>query len=254
MPPLLCESESALPLFERASQSAPLCPSFEGVFVLENFLSKDEADALLKEIERSPFLSSQSGKQKQHYGPKVNFNKRRLNASSFEGLPAYCADLNRRLHDRVSSDPQATIALRSAIENFEPTDVFVLRYHQEESSNLDFHLDDTFAYGEVILDLSLESDAVMTFYRDRPDGEVPPVAPQTVQPACVRVPLPARSLLILYGAARYRWEHALLADDVFDQRTSLTIRTLGPELAETDQGKDVLQRARRLLAPAEALN
>lgn len=249
LPPLLCDADLPLPVFESASQSAPGCPEFEGAFLLENFLSEGEAVSLLEEIERWPFLPSQSGKQKQHFGPKVNFNKRRLNASAFDGLPAYSADLNLRFLERLMEHSESTNALRSVARAFEPTDVFVLRYREGEASNLDFHLDDTFAYGEMILDLSLEADSVMTFYRDRPGGEIPLADNRTARPACVRVPLPARSLLILSGAARYEWEHALLARDIRDQRTSLTFRTLGPELAETDQGKDVLASAKRLLSP-----
>ncbi|MGY8737953.1 MAG: hypothetical protein ACKVIW_10600, partial [bacterium] len=64
--------------FDLATQSAPTCPEFRGLIVVENFLSETEAHSLLATIDQAPFASSQSGKDKQHYGAKVNFNKRRM--------------------------------------------------------------------------------------------------------------------------------------------------------------------------------
>ena len=112
-------------------------------------------------------------------------------------------------------------------------------------SNLDFHLDDVFAYGEPILDLSLRSDTTLTLYRGRPEGEVDD--PVDVVPACVRVPLPARSLALLFGPARHAWEHALLAADLPEPRTSVTFRTVSPALAALPEGRDILERAKRIV-------
>jgi hypothetical protein len=139
---------------------------------MSGFLSESEASALLAEVERAPFRAAQSGKLKQHYGAKVNFNKRRVNARAFTGLPGYVGRIERRLHQRIESATfgpvgRSNSALAEALERYRTMDAFVLRYHEHDQSNLDLHLDDTFAYGEVILDLSLESDSVMTFARQR---------------------------------------------------------------------------------------
>jgi alkylated DNA repair protein alkB family protein 4 len=235
--------------FAIGAQSAKTCPSFSGVYVLPDFVSETEALALLGVIDRTSFLPSQSGKQKQHYGPKVNFNKRRVNADSFSGLPSYAASLEARLRERIAVHTIRRSAnrdgLTQALSAYETTDVFVLRYRAEDLSNLDFHLDDVFAYGELILDLSLESDSVMTFYRGRPGGEIKNSASEPTEQTCIRVPIPARSMLVLFGAARYDWEHAILAADVVSQRTSITLRTLGRTVLETEAGRAVLERARQ---------
>ncbi len=243
--------------FDLATQRVPTLPEFRGVRVFEDLLDAGEARALLEEIERRPFAPSQSGRLKQHFGAKVNFNKRRMTVRGFEGLPGYAAALVDRFATRLAADvaplesaPDGPAdgardaALAAAFAEFTLSDVFVLRYAPELRSNLDLHLDDTFAYGDLILDVSLESDCVLTFYRGRPGGDVPTDPGFPVEPTCVRVPLPARSVAAIHGPARFDWEHGILADDVRDRRTSVTLRTLSPALRETDDGRWLLDVCR----------
>ncbi len=227
--------------FDLDSQSTPGCARFQGVRIFPDFLSPPEAEALLCEIDRSEFVKAQSGKWKQHYGPKINFNKKKMNAKNFLGLPAYARRIEDRLRTRApneqAGDTEDQMRFATALESFEATDVFVLRYCERDASNLDFHLDDTFAYGELILDLSLESNSVLTFLRHRRSRE-----PNATE--CVRVPLPARSLVAVYGPARFDWEHAILAYDIADRRTSVTLRTLHESLRQSAAGRRVLELAR----------
>jgi alkylated DNA repair protein alkB family protein 4 len=222
--------------------SAPGCPDFEGLIVLPEFLSPEEAGSLLRQIDASPFALAQSGKQKQHYGAKVNFNKHRLNATAFKGLPAYTAPLEARLREAFLEfgelSTEATIRRDEALSNYETTDLFVLRYHEREASNLDLHVDDTFAYGEAIFDVSLETDSVMTFIRSAKN------AAGSTEVQCVRAPLAAGSAALLFGRARFEWEHGILYYDVKDRRTSITLRTLSSDLAATPDGSRVLEIAR----------
>lgn len=229
--------------FDLATQSAPTCPEFRGLIIIENFLSETEAHSLLTTIDQAPFTSSQSGKDKQHYGAKVNFNKRRMSVTAFPGIPDYTHDLVVRMRERLGSiiRNSENANAESALEAFLPTDVFVLRYSPEFASNLDLHLDDTFAYGEMILDVSLESDSILTFFRGRPGSEVDRHEATKCDPSCVRVPLPAGSLAILFGPARYAWEHGILACDISARRTSITIRTMSDSLKETESGKRLLE-------------
>ena len=232
-------------VFDPSSQSAPDCPLFSGVRVYPEALSPSETEKLLDEINAKPFLPSQSGKHKQHYGPRFNFMRRRMNAERFDGLPEYAHFLESRLRDRVardaSGDPADLDACRSALAEYETTDVFVLRYFESDESNLDFHVDDLYAYGETILDVSLDSDSLLSFLGpprpDRPDASQQELV-------CVRVPLPARSVAVVYGRARFDWQHALLARDIRGIRTSITLRTLSDTLRGTDAGHEVLSRAR----------
>jgi alkylated DNA repair protein alkB family protein 4 len=233
--------------FDLDLQGSPTCPEFRGVHVFRDFISPDEADRLLEEIEKASFVPAQSGKLKQHYGPKVNFNKRKINTGRFQGLPDYARCIESRLRElanrELSGSPVDHLALRTALETFETTDAFVLRYLERDASNLDFHRDDTFAYGEAILDLSLESDSVLTFLESQAPGL------QTGQGECVRVPLPARSLAVVYGRARFSWDHAILAYDIVGKRTSITFRTLNETLRHSDAGRRILDIARGNASP-----
>lgn len=242
------ERTRPLHFFDLDTQSVPSLPSFAGLRIYRDLFAPKEARELQAAIERQPFLPAQSGKHKQHYGPKINFNKRRMNPQGFHGVPAYAREIEDRMRARVSADTSlhgsARALLEAALARFDTTDVFVLRYWPELSSNLDFHLDDDFAYGELIADLSLESDAWLSFLLGRPGSEVRGSDALVDEPICVRAPLPARSLAILYGPARFEWEHAVLAYDVLQRRTSVTLRTLGPTLRATEQGRQVVLRAR----------
>jgi len=240
------DSRNLIAEFDPDSQSAPDCAGFRGIRVFRDFLTPAESDDLLREIEQENFVKAQSGKQKQHHGPKINFNKKKMNAKNFHGIPAYASRIEDRLRQLAAADPPRDPIDRSefstALDAFETTDVFVLQYHERDESNLDFHLDDTFAYGELILDLSLESDSVLTFLRNRP-GAGPKVT------ECVRVGLPARSLAAVYGQARFDWEHAILSYDITGRRTSVTLRTLHENLLRTEDGQRVAGLARRSRIP-----
>ncbi len=246
LPPVFASPDSEPPPadfeLEGGRQHAPGRPEFRGLRVIPDFLDPGEADALLDEIEREPFVPAQSGKWKQHHGARVNFNKRRVNVSRFRGLPRWAAALETRLLSRFAElageGSEDAMEVRAALDAFEASDVFVLRYHERDRSNLDFHVDDTFAYGEAIFDVSLESDSAISFYREEPCERGAP------RPLAVRARLPARSAALLFGAARYDWQHAILAPDVHGRRTSITLRTLAPGLRQTEDGRRVLEIAR----------
>ena len=78
---------------------------------------------------------------------------------------------------------------------------------------------------------------VMTFLREVNEGE------SNSRFECVRVPLLARSAAILFGAARYEWEHAILHYDISDRRTSITLRSLSDELRDSEEGRQVMTTA-----------
>ena len=229
-----CGSE--VHLFDVETQCAPGLPGFSGLLVLRDFVSDAEAASLLSELGRTSFTPAQSGKQKQHFGPKVNFRKSRINTAGFRGLPRYASWIEARLRERLEGTVFPA-GLTGALVRYVTTDVFVLRYIESERSNLDVHIDDTWAYGEVILDLSLGSDGWMTFLdRDPHDGQDGPFI-------CVRAPLPARSLAVLFGPARFDWHHGIIAGDIQGCRTSITLRTLGEEARDCEEGRTVMDRA-----------
>lgn len=63
--------------------------------------------------------------------------------------------------------------------------------------------------------------------------------PTTRRSIRVDVPLPRRCLLVFSGAARYKWQHAILEEAVVDRRISLTVRELSGNLEKTEIGKKI---------------
>ncbi|XP_046390918.1 alpha-ketoglutarate-dependent dioxygenase alkB homolog 4 isoform X2 [Ischnura elegans] len=63
----------------------------------------------------------------------------------------------------------------------------------------------------------------------------------------VRVPMPARSLLVIYGAARYEWEHSVLREDITGRRVCLAYREFTPPFlkqgVKEKLGSEVLEKA-----------
>lgn len=65
----------------------------------------------------------------------------------------------------------------------------------------------------------------------------------------IRIPMPALSLIVLYGPARYQFEHCVLREDITHRRVCLAYREFtsfylpAGDKYEND-GKDVLNRAK----------
>ena len=64
----------------------------------------------------------------------------------------------------------------------------------------------------------------------------------------VRIPLPRRSLLILYGNPRYNWEHCVLRKDISSRRIVIAYRELTPTYLpnglEESIGEEILEKAK----------
>lgn len=65
----------------------------------------------------------------------------------------------------------------------------------------------------------------------------------------IRIPMPERSLIVLYGPARYQFEHCVLREDITHRRVCLAYREFTPfYLPDGDkyenEGKCVLEQAK----------
>lgn len=196
----------------------------EGITLLLEFVSPEEEQMLLTEMEKCPWKLSQSGRLKQDYGPKANFKKRRVKMSTFDGLPAYSEFLVRRVSTATS-----------ALERFRAAEMCNLKYEPTRGSCIDAHIDDLWLWGDQFVILSLQSCTILTFTNPKhPHIEV-------------HIPLPRRSLLVASGEARHVWLHAIARDHVTTQRVSLTLRNLSAEFlsggAQQEVGNRVLEVA-----------
>mgnify|MGYP002046408873 CR=1 FL=1 len=67
---------------------------FDGIFLVEDFLTEAEEASLVEQIEADPnWKESQSGRRKIDYGPQVNFKKKKVKVGKFKGLPKYSKTL-----------------------------------------------------------------------------------------------------------------------------------------------------------------
>lgn len=66
--------------------------------------------------------------------------------------------------------------------------------------------------------------------------------------ALVKIPMPNRSLIILYGPPRYQFEHSVLRNDVTKRRVCIAYRDFTPlylpDGEHYDRGESILKIAR----------
>ncbi|BFZ04604.1 hypothetical protein BsWGS_07643 [Bradybaena similaris] len=196
---------------------------FEGIVILENFITEEEEAILDSAITATQFVNSQSGRRKQDFGPKVNFKKQKIRTANFTGLPSY----SQFLYQRMKANPH--------LKDFEPVELCNLEYCQQRGAHIDAHLDDAWLWGERLVTINLLSDSVLTFTLD----SEPHVA--------VRVPLLRRSLIVVSAAARYTWKHSILPEDVGERRIAMTFRELSKEFSSDgsrgQEGAELLKLA-----------
>uniref|UniRef100_A0A0B6ZEX2 Fe2OG dioxygenase domain-containing protein n=2 Tax=Arion vulgaris TaxID=1028688 RepID=A0A0B6ZEX2_9EUPU len=196
---------------------------FEGIAIIENFITEEEEEFLNTAISSCQFVNSQSGRRKQDYGPKVNFKKQKLRTANFNGLPSY----SRFIYERMKAHPYLC--------DFEPVELCNLEYCQQRGAHIDAHLDDMWLWGDRLVTLNLLSDSVLTFTLDSNPG------------VSVGVPLFRRSLTIVSSAARDTWKHSILPEDIKERRIAMTFRELSTEFTaggvREQEGNELLKVA-----------
>ncbi len=176
----------------------------------------------------------------QNFGPNCNFKKRKIKPGSFVGFPAK----TKFLQDRFESVP--------LLRNYKTIEQCSLEYDPKRGASIDPHVDDCWIWGERIVTVNLLSDTVLvlTKYKgedNRYNLELAPNIPNGAEDISVRIPMPRKSLIVLYGDARYNWEHCILREDVKSRRICLAYREFTPPyLLGGDhemEGKEILKIA-----------
>lgn len=176
-----------------------------GLTLHPDFISHAEEKDLLGMIDAQPWRGDLQ-RRVQHYGYRYDYKARQVTSDLYLGpLPPWLQGLAERLtHSGFFSDL--------------PDQVIVNEYLPGQG--IAPHIDCVPCFGGVIASLSLGSDVVMDFGRS--DGSEK-----------ISHRLPARSFLVMRGAARYHWQHSIAKrkTDVVDgqkiirqRRVSLTFR------------------------------
>lgn len=208
-----------------------LCIFSAGVFVQADFISSDEEAELVAGMEAEPWVESQSGRRKQDFGPKINFKKKKVKADAFQGFPAY----SKTVMDRLK-----TI---SCLSEFQPVEMCNLEYLPSRGASIDPHHDDFWIWGERLVTVNLLSDTVYSLTLR--DSDI-----------CVKVPVPQRCIVVLYGEARNVYMHSISRSDITSHRIGITIREFTPPFLEGGElyfmGKRILDKATiRELSPPD---
>ncbi|XP_026757736.2 alpha-ketoglutarate-dependent dioxygenase alkB homolog 4 [Galleria mellonella] len=228
---------------------------FPGVYIQMDFISEEEERFLMKNIDEVPWDISQSGRRKQNFGPKTNFKKKKIVAGSFDGFPEFSKFLQQRFESVV------------LLKGYEVIEQCSLEYNPAKGASIDPHIDDCWIWGERIVTVNCLSDSVLTMTRYYGDinkynllcaKQYPPIVstdgiitngieetaleankPTRERDVIVRIPMPRRSLLVLYGEPRYHWEHCVIREDITSRRVCLAYREFTPPYLKHGQHKDI---------------
>ncbi|XP_016927592.3 alpha-ketoglutarate-dependent dioxygenase alkB homolog 4 [Drosophila suzukii] len=216
-----------------------------GILVQEEFLTTKEGSQLLADLDALPWDISQSGRRKQNFGPKTNFKKRKLQVGSFAGFPRTTEYVQRRF-DEVP-----------LLRNFQTIEQCSLEYEPSKGASIDPHVDDCWIWGERVVTVNCLGDAVLTLtpFKVQQPGkynldlvshyEKELLAPllsedelAKYEGKVLRIPMPNLSLIVLYGPARYQFEHSVLREDVQERRVCIAYREFTPMYIN---GEDILK-------------
>lgn len=225
---------------------------FPGVTLTQDFVTPEEEAEMVRLMDCDPWKPSQSGRRKQDYGPKVNFRKQKLKMAGFQGLPGFSQKVVQRM------------GLYPGLEDFQPVEQCNLDYSPERGSAIDPHLDDAWLWGERLVSLNLLSATVVSMSREAPGSlllcPAPSVAPDAFEGSIVApnrsvpyqdvevaISVPRRSLLVLTGAARHQWTHAIHRRHIKARRVCATFRELASEFLpggnQQELGQELLRAA-----------
>lgn len=217
---------------------------FPGIYIHFNFLSPIEEVQLIERVDLLPWDLSQSGRRKQNFGPKCNFKGRKIRGG-FNGFPKS----TKFIQDRFKSVP--------IMKGFQTVEQCSLEYDPIRGASIDPHIDDCWIWGERIVTVNLLSDSLLTMTCNNKHNKYnlecvksyPTVLKQDGKyntnydcyklryldcdrSPIVRIPMPKRSLLIMYGSARYDWEHQVLREDISSRRVCIAYREFTPPYLE----------------------
>ena len=155
----------------------------------------------------------------QDFGPKANFKRKKVKLGAFNGFPSYAEFLVKRLPTEHS------------LSAFTPVELCNLEYTIERGSSIDPHIDDVWLWGDQLVTLNLLDTTILTLSK-------PPSLEKPVEE--VQIPLIRRSLLVLSGAARYEWMHAIKRGDIKGRRIAMTFRNLSDEILNDSKNREII--------------
>lgn len=155
---------------------------------------------------------------------------------------------------------QEKFATVDLMKDYQTIEQCTLEYDPKRGASIDPHIDDCWIWGDRIFTVNLLSDSVLTLTPYRGDMTkynlqfVPEKYLNTrltdqikEDNIAVRIPMPRRSLLIIYGQARYWWEHMVLREDISERRLCIAYREFTPPYLKggthEELGREILEKS-----------
>jgi len=167
----------------------PLPP---GATYVRDFVSPDAEASIVARIDSQPWITDLR-RRVQHYGYRYDYRARTVNADAYLGaVPNWFADLGERLVEAGLFD---RVPDQAIVNEYEP------------GQGIAAHVDCVPCFSDTIVSVSLLSTCEIQFEDRRNHKRIA----QVLEP---------RSVLVLKGAARFEWTHAIPArkSDVIDGR------------------------------------
>ena len=153
-----------------------------GLIYLQDYVSEEHHEWLIKQVDAQAWDTTLQ-RRVQHYGYRYDYKARRVTSDMYLGpLPKWLTRIANQLHD-------------DGLIEIVPDQVIINEY--EPGQGIAAHTDCEPCFGHRIFSLSLGGTAVMEFSHPTQDK--------------ITVFLQPRSLLMMYGEARYNWQHGIPA-------------------------------------------
>jgi alkylated DNA repair dioxygenase AlkB len=168
-----------------------------GLKILFDFISKEEENELLDNIDKSAWLTDLK-RRVQHYGYKYDYKARRIDQSFFIGeIPIWMKFLSDRLQQKKIID-------------FIPDQAIINEYIDDQG--IAPHIDCEPCFGDTIISISLGGQCVMNFQKEQTSVEQNKV-PLLIHP---------KTLIVMTGESRFNWFHGIVGrkSDKFNGQTS----------------------------------
>ena len=198
-----------LPLIDAETATAPV-----GLEYHPDFLDASQEDGLLVHIDDSEWLTDLS-RRVMHFGYKYDYTSRRLDETARIGsLPEWLAQLSNTVREAASTEA------KQLLDSHRPFEQAIINEYLP-GQGIAPHIDRD-CFGPLVATVSLGSAVNMDFCCDSTGDEyVQRLAP--------------RSLVVLYGDARFKWRHGIAKrhSDTWNgqktkrqRRVSITFRTI----------------------------
>lgn len=169
-------------IFDTTQHITPKITDIKGLRYVRNFITKQEHDYLLQQIDTSIWLDDLK-RRVQHYGYKYDYKRRNIDLSMKIGeLPSWALQIANKMYEE-------------GLINYLPDQVIVNEY--QVGQGISSHIDCEPCFEDTIISLSLGSACVMDFvHKDDKDQKLH----KLLEPC---------SLVILQEEVRYNWLHGI---------------------------------------------